>query len=265
MSRASNEDSAPARRQFIGELAAGAAALAAVACAPAATANSPAQAPAPAPGTTGSATTTGAATTAPVPLAGPPMPAASTMKWDSDWMGRITAKHKAVFDSPEIEDGTALYHAMSYLGSVKDVFGTGDSDASVVAVLRHAAVPMLYNDAMWAKYNIGAETKTTDSKTKLPVTRNIYYQRVDKDGNPMGDDKPSPTIKSLTNRGVIFIGCDLATRGFSYRLAAKTKQTQLAVYEEIRQNLVPGAILMPTGIFGMLLAQEAGCSLLRST
>jgi len=64
---------------------------------------------------------------------------------------------------------------------------------------------------------------------------------------------------------VIFIGCDLATRGFSYRIAAKTKQAQSAVYEELRQNLVPGAILMPTGVFGMLLAQEAGCSFMRAT
>lgn len=187
------------------------------------------------------------------------------MKWDATWMERITAKHKAVFDSPEIEEGTALYHAMSYLGSVKDVFGQTDADASVVVVLRHAAVPMLYNDAIWAKYDIGAETKTLDQKTKLPVKRNIYLMRLDKDGKPVSDERPSPTIASLTKRGVIFIGCDLATRGFSYRLAQKTKQEQRAVYEEIRQNLVPGATLMPTGVFGMLLAQEAGCSFMKST
>jgi hypothetical protein len=252
MSR-SNDDSTSPRRQFIGELAAGAAALAAVACAPAAAAsNAASQAPAPAPATT--------------PPAAPmqPLPAQSTMKWDASWMEKITGKHKAVFDSPEINDGTALYHAFSYLSSVKDVFGGTDSDAGVVCCLRHAAVPMLYNDAMWAKYDIGTETKTLDQKTKLGVTRNIYYQRVDKDGKP-NDDRPSATIKSLSSRGVIFVGCDLATRGFSYRLAQKTKQEQKVVYEEIRQNLVPGAVLLPTGIFATLLAQEAGCALMRST
>ena len=259
----SSDSSSTPRRHFIGELAVGAAAIAAAACAPAATATTaPGQAPAPAnpaPAKQASATPEAA------PAAGPPMPAASSIKWDATWMERITAKHKAVFDSPEIEEGTALYHAMSYLGAIKDVFGTGDSDASVVVVLRHAAVPMLYNDAMWAKYDLGAQTKTLDQKSKQPVTRNIYYQRLDKDGKPASDEKPSATIKSLTNRGVIFIGCDLATRGFSYRIAAKTKQAQSAVYEEIRQNLVPGAILMPTGVFGMLLVQEAGCSVMRAT
>jgi len=193
-----------------------------------------------------------------------PLPAQSSMKWESSWMDKITAKHKVVFDSPEIGFGAALYHAFSYLSSVKDVFGGGDSDASVVVVLRHAAVPMLYNDAMWAKYDIGTETKTLDQKTKVAVTRNVYYQRVDKEGKP-NDDRPSDTIKSLSSRGVIFIGCDMATRGFAYRLGQKTKQQQKDVYEEIWQNLVPGAILLPTGIFGMLMAQEAGCAFMKST
>jgi hypothetical protein len=251
MSRSSNNHSRTPRRQFIGELAAGAAALAAAACAPAATATTAAsQAPTPA-----------NPTPSPAP---PPMPSAP-VKWDTTWMDRITAKHKAVFDSPEIADGTALYLAMSYLGSVKDVFGTGDSDASVVVVLRHRAVPLLFNDAMWAKYNVGAETSTNDQKTKKPVTWNIYYQTLDAQGNPASDDKPSTTIKSLSKRGVIFVGCDLATRGFSYRIAQKMKLEQRVVYEDLKQNLVPGATLMQTGIFATLLAQEAGCSFMRAT
>jgi hypothetical protein len=249
MSRSSDNDSRTPRRQFIGELAVGAAAIAAAACTPAATAAT-------------------AASQAPTPAATPPSsppPQLPPVKWDPTWMDRITAKHKAVFDSPEIEDGTALYHAMSYLGSVKDVFGTGDSDASVVVVLRHRAVPLLYNDAMWAKYDIGTSTKTLDDKTKKPVTRNIYYQKLDAEGKEVVTEKPAPLIKSLTARGVIFIGCDLATRGFSSRTATATKQDFRTVYEEIKANLVPGATLMPTGVFGMLMAQEAGCSLLRST
>jgi hypothetical protein len=180
-------------------------------------------------------------------------------------MDRITAPHKAVFDSPQIEEGTALYHAMSFLDSVKAVFGQGDSDASVVVVLRHRAVPLLYNDAMWAKYPIGTEAKVLDAKTQKPVTRNIYYQHVDAQGNPTSDDRPSEMIKSLTARGVIFVGCDLATRGYSSRFAKATKGDFVTVYEDIKKNLVPGATLMPTGVFGMLMAQERGCSLMRST
>jgi hypothetical protein len=180
-------------------------------------------------------------------------------------MSRITAKHKAVFDSPEIGEGVAVYHAFGYLRAVKDVFGTGDSDASVVVVIRHSAIPMLFNDAMWAKYDLGKETKTKDYRTKKIVTRNIWYQAVDAQGNPVSDERLTASIKSLTARGVIFVGCDLATRGMAYQLAQKTKQEQRVVYEELKQNLVPGATLMPTGIFATLLAQEAGCSVMKSS
>src|SRR5687768_9507347 len=248
----SDPTSGTPRRQFIGELAVGAAALAAAACAPASTASTAAQAPAPAPAPAGN----GAATTPPLPI--PPQ------KWDATWMDRISARHKVVFDSPEILEGAALYHAHSFLGSVKDVFGGGDSDASVVVCLRHAAVPLLYNDAMWEKYDLGGMTKTLDQKTKVPVKRNIYYQRLDAQGKPV-EDRPTPTIKSLASRGVIFVGCDLATRGAAYQVARATKQEMRDVYAELKSNLVANTTLMPTGIFATLLAQEAGCSFFKSS
>ena len=237
MSRSSQSDSRAPRRQFLGELAVGAAAIAAAACTPAAQTTAASQAPAPA---TPPPQSEGQQQSMSMPT--PP----ST--WDSSWMSRITA----------------LWHAMSYLGSVKDVFGTGDSDASVVVVLRHRAVPLLFNDAMWAKYDIGAATKTMDKAGK-PATRNTYYQNVDAQGNPKDDSRPTPLIKALSARGVIFVGCDMATRGFSSRAAAAKKLPVQQVYDEIRANLVPGATLMPTGVFAMLLAQEAGCSLMKST
>jgi len=247
MSRPSEHDSVTARRQFIGELAAGAAALAAIACSPAAAATSASsQAPAPA---------------APLSAANhASMPKQSELTWDTSWMNRITAKHKVVFDSPEINDGDALWSAAGYFDWVKDVFKTGDSDSSVVVVLRHAAVPMLYSDAMWAKYDLGVETKTTDPSTKKAAKRNIFYQKLDKDGKPATGDDAAASIAALTSRGVIFLGCDMATRAFAPRIAERTKQQQSAVYEELKQHLLPTATLMPTGIFATLLAQEAGCS-----
>ena len=188
------------------------------------------------------------------------MPPQSEIKWDTSWMDRITAKHKVVFDSPQINDGDALYMASGYFDWVKDVFKTGDSDSSVVVVLRHAAVPMLYSDAMWAKYDLGAETKTTDPSTKKSAKRNIFYKKLDKDGKPATGDEASASIAALTSRGVIFLGCDMATRAFASRIAEKTKQEQSVVYDELKRNLLPTATLMPTGIFATLLAQEAGCA-----
>lgn len=243
MSRDSDIPPSTPRRQFVGELATTAAMLAA-ACTPAGAAIAAGQAPAPSPSPAGTRK--------------------DASNWDTSWMDRITAKHRAVFDSAEIDYGVALYQAWSYMDSVKQVFGGTDADASVVVVLRHAAVPMLFNDAMWEKYEIGKETKTTDPRTKTLVTRNIYWEDRDAQGNPV-ESNPDASIKTLSSRGVIFLGCDVATRGFGAMVARKTKQEAGVVYEELKANLVPGAILMPTGIFATLMAQEKGCSLMKSS
>jgi len=113
---------------------------------------------------------------------------------------------------------------------------------------------------MWAKYDIGAETKTMDPSTKKAAKRNIFYKKLDKDGKPATGDEASASIAALTSRGVIFLGCDMATRAFASRIAEKTKQEQSVVYDELKRNLLPTATLMPTGIFATLLAQEAGCA-----
>ena len=62
-------------------------------------------------------------------------------------------------------------------------------------MLRHAAVPMLYSDAMWAKYDFGAETKTTDPSTKKPAKRNVFYRKLDKEGKPATGDEARPALQ----------------------------------------------------------------------
>src|SRR5689334_13349997 len=81
-----------ARREFLGQIAASAIVLAGTACAGPAAATQAAPAPAPARN----------------PDASPPPPT----HWDDSWFTRLTAKHKAVFDSPEVEDGLAIEHAV---------------------------------------------------------------------------------------------------------------------------------------------------------
>src|SRR3954464_10190944 len=125
------------RREFLGQLATAAVALAGTACAtPAIATQQQASGPAPA-----------------APKA-PATPAAKVV-FDDTWSSRLTGKHKAVFDSPEVGDGIAIYHAQSWMSGFKDVMGTSDADTNAVLVLRHAAVPMVFSSTLWEKYEIG--------------------------------------------------------------------------------------------------------------
>ncbi len=228
------------RREFLGQIAASAIVLAGTACAGPLAANQ----------------------SAPQPIAPPPAPT----HWDDSWFGRLTTKHKAVFDSPEIEDGLAVSHAASYITGMRAAIGAG-SDVMSVLVIRHAAIPMAFNDAMWAKYEFGKEEKVKDDRTKRWAVRNPYLGASSANAGSGSDasDRPRGTLSWLASHGNILLGCDLATRGMSTIIAGRTHQTADAVYEDLKANLVPGLILQPSGVYAVHRAQEAGCSYIRST
>jgi hypothetical protein len=238
------------RREFLGQIAASAIVIAGTACATPATAS---QTPAPAAAPSNRA------------QAGPQAPP----QWDDSWFGRLTAKHKAVFDSPQFEDGIALANASGYIRGMREATGAGVDDVQVVLVMRHAAVSMALNDAMWAKYEIGKDRKVKDFPSDNFATRNPFYAAApssNASSRPAPPaDRPQPSLSWLGAHGNVLLACDLAMRGYSSIMAQRTKTEQHTVYEEFKANLVPGVILQPTGVYAVLRAQEAGCAFFKST
>ena len=235
------------RREFLGQLAASAVVLAGAACA------SPAA----------------AVQSAPTPQTGAAAPSATgQMHWDDSWFGRLTAKHKAVFDSPEIEDGFTAGpgHATRYLNGMRDALGVGQGEAQVVVVIRHHAIPFAFSDAMWEKYGIGEMTKIKSgeafaTRNPLSAPRQVGG-RVTANG---GADRPQANLEWLLSHGHIVLACDAATQAYASQIAAKVKGDSRAIIAEVRANLVPGVILQPNGIYAVHRAQEAGCTYIRST
>lgn len=227
------------RREFLGQLAVTAVALAGTACAP-------------------SLAPSGAAASAPAPRAAAP---ASPPRWDDSWIAQLTAKHRAVFDSPGVADGLALGQAFTYMRGYHDVYQTTDADVQAVIVMRHAGIPLAFGDALWDRYEIGKMLKIKDSATNKPARRNPFY-KVDPHDR---DAFAGGTLEALHARGAVLLGCNLAAMGFAARLADRAKSDVALVREEIRSGLVPGVTLVHSGIFGIIRAQEAGCSYMRST
>jgi len=69
----------------------------------------------------------------------------------------------------------------------------------------------------------------------------------------------------LRERGALLLVCNLALGNLGGRLAAKTKRDPASVRAELRSGLLPGVEIVPSGIFGVMRAQEAGCTYMRST
>ena len=176
------------------------------------------------------------------------------------WTARLTGKHKAVFDAPEIAEGIVVANAWVFLHSYATAERLRDAELSAVVVIRHAAIPLVLDDAMWEKYDVGRHVKLKDQATKKWARRNVLWKAA------AGDPASAPyTLDALRARGVILLGCDLALKRMIGTIAKRTDQRPEAVGEELRAHLIPGLELAPSGIYAVTRAQELGCSYVRST
>jgi hypothetical protein len=59
--------------------------------------------------------------------------------------------------------------------------------------------------------------------------------------------------------------CNIALNNYTRRLAETTKRDLAEAKKEIFANLVPGTIVVPSGVFALMRAQNAGCAYMRGS
>jgi intracellular sulfur oxidation DsrE/DsrF family protein len=163
------------------------------------------------------------------------------------WFGKIKGKHKIVFDAPEPNSGMAAIWPRVYLDTMK---ATYPGDATAVVILRHAAIPLAMNDALWEKYKLG-ETFAINAGD-VPATKNPYAKITNL---PL----PGLGISELLNSGVLIGACDVALTVYSSGVAQKMGLAPEAVKKEWVAGLFPGVQVVPSGVLGVARAQELGC------
>jgi hypothetical protein len=184
--------------------------------------------------------------------------AAEKGEWDTSWIERVKkAKHRAVFDAPS--PGAVLDLATRFINNIHAVYGESERNICPVLNIRTRSVFMGLNDAMWQKYPLGEDAKVTDPDTSTPARRNLDM-RVSAEKAAQGYG----SIEGLMQQGAIMLVCDFALGHLSNRLAEKMSVKGEDVHLELKKNLVPGAILVPSGIYGVAEAQNAGCAFVPS-
>jgi hypothetical protein len=176
--------------------------------------------------------------------------------WDMSWTARVTGKYKAVFDSPEISDGAALVRAVAWCDQYKEVYGAERAEMSPVLVLRHSAIDLVMQDAHWARFQVGKENKLRDAKGKK-------WTMVNPVSAASAGSAPAATkykLETFIASGGIVLACGWAFRFVSSRYRTADKLDAAAALARAKEELIPGIILQPNGIFAALRAQEAGCS-----
>jgi hypothetical protein len=204
----------------------------------------------------------GSAATGPLLAQGPAAAAQGSAAWDMSWTARVTGTHRMCFDAHAISDGVCLHQARSFLQGYKDIYNLADSEVTAVLVIRHAAVPMVFGDALWADGRLNDGDKLLDPATGEPARRNPFINIAPNSGHAL--TWADGALDTLIARGVIVLACDLATRNFAGRIAAWRQIPRQDALDLVYANMIPGIYRMPTGIFATSHAQSLGCGVLNA-
>ena len=175
--------------------------------------------------------------------------------WDMSWVEKVTGRHRAVFDAPELSNGLPFLRTHLWGKQYGEVYGAKPSDVSAVMVLRHTAFAFAMDDATWQRFDLAKQHNLQ-----------LFHGAPAAPGNPMRTartDVPEPframNLEQFQKDGGIVLGCNLA---FSFEIVPKFKAAGMsdeAARAEALTHLLPGVTLMPSGFFAVSRAQEAGC------
>ncbi len=179
-------------------------------------------------------------------------------EWDTTWTKKITGKHRAMFDAPEVSEGAGVFRAGVWAKQYTDVFKMPASDLSAVIVLRHNGIILAMNQAFWDEYNVGKRNNVRDGKGKK-TNKNPALAAPPEPGK-----QPKPfdayMLEQQMARGVIVLACNMAFASAVYDVSKQDKLKMPEARAKALSMLVPGVILQPSGIFANVLAQQNGCS-----
>lgn len=183
-----------------------------------------------------------------------PASARAASEWDMSWIADVKkAPSRAVFDSTGGD--FVLQSSVRYLDNFDVVYPSQAGKARAVIVLRVRAIAMGFNDDAWKRYPLAAEGDVRDEKTKELLQRNPYT-----DAARAGTMMSALTLDKLHARHATILVCDFAMGHLADRLAKKSGESPDDVHAALRRMLVPGAYAMPSGLFALAAAQNAGCA-----
>ncbi|NCU04092.1 MAG: twin-arginine translocation signal domain-containing protein [Chitinophagaceae bacterium] len=175
-----------------------------------------------------------------------------------EWFKQIKGKHRMVFDATQPHELFPFAWPKVFL-MTNEVTGTAPKDCSVVVVLRHTALGYAMEDKLWEKYKLGEIFKANDPKTGKPATRNPFWQ-------PKADDFVIPGIgavplgiNDLQKEGVMFCYCQAAFTVYSTVAAKMMNMDVEALRKEWQAGILPGIQPVPSGVWALGRAQEHGC------
>jgi hypothetical protein len=131
---------------------------------------------------------------------------------------------------------------------------------ATLAILMGTSVALSVDDAMWTKYEIGRVSRFRDGYGNT-IAANVFDKARTAMSVVGGCDNPGTVYQDYTgeavrNRGGGMMVCFNALSGFANNLAEALNGDGPAILADLRHHLIPGYLLVPSGVSTIQLAQE---------
>ena len=189
------------------------------------------------------------------------------------WIKEVKGTHRCLFDFPQHKNGFPQLHILNYLNTYSTAYKTAAGTVGAVGTFygigNQSSIPLAFNDAMWAKYQLGEYMGLKDASGKA-YTRNVFNHPTKDDlhllmaaiGTPtipaFADAMPALGIESLQKMGTKFIMCNNAFDGWCLELEARGKGKMADLKKELTANALPGVTIVPAMVIAIEKAQVAG-------
>jgi len=178
--------------------------------------------------------------------------------FDTTWSQKLSGKYKAVFDVPELSEGSGVFRAALWRNHYRDLLQATPADLSPVLVIRHNAMPFIMSHEFWDRYDVAKSEKLKHPMTGKNTRRNIVNMTAEEDALPAGF--ASYSLDKQLAAGTIVLGCNMAFSAMTALVRQKDKLAAGAAREKALSMMLPGVMLQPNGIFAVTMAQHAGCA-----
>lgn len=153
------------------------------------------------------------------------------------------ARHRQCFAATTDSYGQALDMMSHSIESYSEALQEGPNAMHAAAVLYHGtSVMMGYGNKAWNEFVIPFLLQPPAASSRVrPGQGNPYYS----------------DILNLVEQGSSFFICHNAFWSNVYMLAQGLKKSPISVYEAIMNDLVPNALLVPSGVMAINACQES--------
>ena len=177
------------------------------------------------------------------------------------WLDGVTTSCRQFFETGKMDDAVPLIHVLNYFEAWRATPGIAATDVTAVIGIAGTAVPAVFGDAIWQKYELGKAMKLVEEATGQPYQRNPYM--APRNGELRASAASTPA--AVQKLGARIILCNNALGAWLGRAAAASGQPMPALRTEWLAALAPGVTLVPSLMQAVEQAQRAGLTYIKNS